>query len=240
MREEGVCVSSEHYEIFRSVLNKEDLKLEEGSPMWLLWQQQIKQTSTNPKAMRWHPLIIRWRLSIFHVSPAAYRQIASKRNKFLALPHINTLKNTKSHINYTTSKSGFNPDVIKKIVIDSNLYKLEPFQKNVSLCFDEMKFQQGLVCKRSSGKLVAFCEMGDINQEIESFQARCVAKENSILTTSKALAKYVNVICECLHGSWNLYKFRKYNWLSCFLWFYRWSVIPVGLGSYAYSWSSRI
>ena len=186
----------------------------------MLWQQQIKQTSTNPKAVRWHPLI-RWRLSIFHVSPAAYRQIASKRNKFLARPHINTLKNSKSHINYTTSKSGFNPDVIKKIVIDSNLYKLEPFQKNVSLCFDEIKFQQGLVCKRSSGKLVAFCEIGDINQEIESFQARCVAKENIILTISKTLAKYVNVICECVHGSWNLYKFRKYNWLSCLLWFYR-------------------
>ena len=46
MREEGVCVSSDHNEIFRSVLNKEDPK---GTPMWLLWQQQIKQTS-NPKA----------------------------------------------------------------------------------------------------------------------------------------------------------------------------------------------
>ena len=33
MREEGVCLSSEHYEIFRSVLNKEELKLEEGSLM---------------------------------------------------------------------------------------------------------------------------------------------------------------------------------------------------------------
>ena len=43
MREEGVCVSSEHNEIFRSVLNKEDPKLEAGWPMWLLWQQQIKQ-----------------------------------------------------------------------------------------------------------------------------------------------------------------------------------------------------
>ena len=33
MREEGVCISSEHNEIFRSVLNKEDRKLEEGTPM---------------------------------------------------------------------------------------------------------------------------------------------------------------------------------------------------------------
>ena len=134
--------------------------------------------------MRWHPLIIRWCLSIFYVSPAAYKQIASKRNKFLALPHINTLK---KYINYTTPKSGFNPDVIEKFVIDSKLHKLEPFRRNVSLCLDEMKLQQGLVYKRSSGKLAGFCEMGEINQEIERFQARCVDKESSVLTISKTL-----------------------------------------------------
>ena len=67
MMEEGVCVSSDHNEFSRSVLNKEGPKLEEGTPMGLLWQQQIKQTSSNPKAMRWHCLIIRWCLSIFHV-----------------------------------------------------------------------------------------------------------------------------------------------------------------------------
>ena len=39
--------------------------------------------------------------------------------------------------------------------------------------------------------------MGDINQEIESFQARCVDKENSIWTISKTLAKYVNVFIVC-------------------------------------------
>ena len=87
------------------------------------------------------------------------------------MPHINTLK---KFINYRTRKSGFNPDVIKKFVIDSNFHKLETFEKNVSLSFDEMKSQQGLVYERSSEKLVGFCEMGDINQEIESFQAKCV------------------------------------------------------------------
>ena len=109
--------------------------------------------------------------------------IGNNINK-LALPHINTLK---KYINYTTPKSGFNPDVIEKFVIDSKLHKLEPFRRNVSLCFDEMKLQPGLVYKRSSGKLVRFCEMGEINQEIESFQARYVDKESSVLTISKTL-----------------------------------------------------
>ena len=84
----------------------------------------------------------------------------------MALPHINTLK---KHINCRTRKSEFNPDVIKKFVIDSNLHKLETFERNVSLSFGEMKLQQGLGYERSSEKLVGFCEMGDINQELESF-----------------------------------------------------------------------
>ena len=49
--------------------------------------------------MRWHPLIIRWCLSVYFSSPAAYKQIASKRLGFLKLrlgflklPHVNTLK----------------------------------------------------------------------------------------------------------------------------------------------------
>ena len=170
-------------------MNKEDPKLEEGTPMWLLRQQQINQT-LNAKAMRWHPLIIRRCLRIFHVSPATYKQIPSKRNKFLSLPHINTLQ---KYINCTTPKSGFNLDVIKKFVIDSKLRKLEPFQKNVSLCFDEMKLHQRLVYKRSSGKLVGFCEMRDMNQETESFHARYVDKKSSVLTISKNIPKYVNV-----------------------------------------------
>lgn len=85
-----------------------------------------------------------------------------------------------------------NLDVNKKFVIDSKSHKFEPFQKNVSRYFDKMKLQQGLVYKRSSGKLVGFCEMGDVNQEI--FQARCIEKESSFLTISKNLAKYVNMV----------------------------------------------
>ena len=49
------------------------------------------------------------------------------------------------------------------------------------------ELQHGLVYKRSSGKLVGFCEIGDINQEIENFQATCVDKESSVLTMQKTL-----------------------------------------------------
>ena len=85
-------------------------------------------------------LMIRWCLSIYHTSPAAYKHTASKCNKFLVLPHVNTLKKC---ISYTTPSSGFNKDVIEKIIIDSKLSELHEYQKNVSLAFDEMKIQSG-------------------------------------------------------------------------------------------------
>jgi len=43
------------------------------------------------------------------ISPAAYKQIASKQNKFLVLPHVKTLK---KFINFTTPTSGFNPEIM--------------------------------------------------------------------------------------------------------------------------------
>ena len=190
LTEESITINPDQNDIVGEIFHKQDPKLEEGTPMWLLWQQQMKQSSSNPKAMRWHPLIIRWCLSIYHISPAAYKQIASKRNKFLALPHVNTLK---KYLNYTTPTVGFNPDVLKKLVIDSKLHSLEEFQKEVSLCFDEMKLQQGLVYQRSTGKLIGFCEMGDINHEIATFQASCFEELSDELKVAKNLAKYVNV-----------------------------------------------
>ena len=95
---------------------------DENTPMGLLWQQQYELSQKSPKGMRWHPLIIRWCLSIYQSSPAAYRHIASKCDNFLVLPHINTLK---KYINFTDPMIGFNPDIIKQLIKDSKLEVLE-------------------------------------------------------------------------------------------------------------------
>ena len=85
------------------------------------------------------------------------------------LPHVNTLK---KYINFTDPMTGFNPDIIKQLIKDSKLEILEEYQKNVSLLFDEMKIQSNLVYKKSTGKIVGFVEMGDINEEISQFQTK--------------------------------------------------------------------
>ena len=56
----------------------------------------------------------------------------------MELAHENA---SKKYINYTTPSSGFNEDVIEKIIIDSKLSELQEYQNNVSLAFDEMRIQ---------------------------------------------------------------------------------------------------
>ena len=157
---DGVRVSSDKHGLFKNVLKECSTEFEEGTPQWFSWQQQLEQASKNgSKSMRCHLLIIRWCFSIYHISPAAHRQIASKRNKFLCLPHVNTLE---KYINFTEAKSGFNPDIIEKLIEDSHLADLSELQKNVSLVFNEIKIKSGLVFRRSTGKLVDFTEMGEL------------------------------------------------------------------------------
>ena len=66
--------------------------------------------------------MIQWYLSLYYTFPADYKHITSKLNKYFVLPHANTLKR---YIIYTKPSSGFNKDVIEKIIIDSKLSELQ-------------------------------------------------------------------------------------------------------------------
>ena len=58
---EGVVVSNSQHTLFKTIVDNSNLQFDEGSPQWLLWQQQFEQSSKlSSKSMRWHPLIIRW------------------------------------------------------------------------------------------------------------------------------------------------------------------------------------
>ena len=59
---------------------------------------------------------------------------------------------------------------------------------NVNLLFDEIKIKSGLAYKRSSGKIIGFTEMGDLNEEISKLTKDCEKDE-----VEKAFSTYVNV-----------------------------------------------
>ena len=55
-------------------------------------------------------------------------------------------------------------------------------------------FRFVVVYQRSSGKLVGFTEIGDINEEIQEFLYSVKEEDSNREYVSKKLAKYVNVL----------------------------------------------
>ena len=69
---EGIQVSKDNDLKLKEIIDNSDNPFNKETPMELLWQQQKQQAKDKSKRMRWHPLMIRWRLSTYHTSPTAY------------------------------------------------------------------------------------------------------------------------------------------------------------------------
>ena len=172
----GVQIHGHLGEICTNVLNKDcpAIGITPDSPAAFLWEQQ-KKAALSRKGMRWHPLMIRWCVSIYLKSPSTYRHL--RDTGFMILPDRTTLN---KYFNFTEGRSGFNPEIVKLLVDQIKNY--EDFQRNVGIAFDEMKIKSGLVYNKASGKLVGFCEMGDMNAELMKFNDDCEKNSQDLAT----------------------------------------------------------
>lgn len=211
---EGIKLNNDDSSIVEEVMqnNKEQCPFTVNSPQYLLWQQQQLQCSlSNKKSMKWHPLIIRWCISIYLKSPGTYKHIRS--SPFINLPCKNTLL---KYINFTEPGCGFNIDIIERLAKKLDIPKLSERGKQVSLIFDEMKIKCGLVYSTTTGKLVGFNEMGDINDEFALFEQK-INKESEEVdevtnesSNNMSLAKYVIVFMVRGIGSSLCYPFGHF------------------------------
>ncbi|XP_065064989.1 uncharacterized protein LOC135691144 [Rhopilema esculentum] len=126
--------------------------------MKLFWQQQQKNASRMPKGQRYHPMIIRWCLSIASKSSAAYDEIRGtfKGTGTIELPSRRQLRD---YSNAIKPKTGFNPDVIQSL--ETIVLDYRPTERFVVLLFDEMKVQSGLVWDKTTGELIGYVDLGD-------------------------------------------------------------------------------
>ena len=70
VKKEGIKLENETQKIVTEVLEKNDSGFDENSTQNLLWEQQKKINNLKKKSsMRWHPVIVRWCLSIYLRSP---------------------------------------------------------------------------------------------------------------------------------------------------------------------------
>ena len=179
LEKESVPVTDEQHQLLASIVEN---KASEINNMWaedscqrILWEQQAKRSQLkDARGMRWHPTIIRWCISLFAKSPAAYRQLSG--SGFLSLPHPKTLQ---SYINFTKPSSGLNKDVIELLAGELKISDMEEWQRNVCLVWDEMRIKSGLAWSQSTGKLVGFCEMDTFNEELQKLSSSLANESES-------------------------------------------------------------
>lgn len=157
------------------VLSEITCPFPEDTPQSLLWNQQLEYASVKDKRMiRWHPVMIRWCISIFIKSPSAYDHL--RDSGFLFLPSRRTLN---KYISFTDAKAGFNPDVFQHLITLAEKNET----KNIGLAHDEMKISAGLVYNKHTGRIVGFTDLGEINNELKDFEVS-VNEESTVRPTA--------------------------------------------------------
>lgn len=88
------------------------------------------------KQVRWHPVIIKWRLNLKLLSSSVYH--ALRTSGFIKLPSERTLRD------YSNYFSGFMDEVGKQLMSEVSP-SLPTSRRFIALLIDEMKVKEGLI-----------------------------------------------------------------------------------------------
>lgn len=69
--------------------------------------------------------------------------------------------------------------MIVRLADEAKLETIKEYQKNVVLSYDEMQIKSDLVYRKSTGQMIGFTDMGDINEEFRLFQSEVETSESS-------------------------------------------------------------
>ena len=149
--------------------------------MNLFWQQQKKLFSSSRTGVQYHPMIIRFCLSLHAKSPSCYEEL--RNSKVLVLPSQHRLKDYRNAIR---PQRGFQEAVVEELKDQTNSYF--DVQRYVVLLFDVMKVMSNLVLDKMTGELIGFTDLGD-----PTFNYGVLEKADEIAT--HALAFLVRGVC---------------------------------------------
>ncbi|PFX17055.1 Transposable element P transposase [Stylophora pistillata] len=149
--------------------------------MSLFWQQQKKLFSSSRTGVRYHPMIIRFCLSLAAKSPSCYEEL--RNSKVLVLPSQRRLKD---YPNAIRPQRGFQEEIVQELNSLTDTYF--DVQRCVVLLFDEMKVMSNLVLDKVTGELIGFTDLGNLELNYAVLE-----KVNEIAT--HALAFLVRGVC---------------------------------------------
>ena len=141
-------------------LNNDILSIMENSGknitpfMSLFWRQQQEMFKKSPNGVRYHPMIVRYALSLAAKSTSASEEI--RNSGVLVLPSMRTLRDYK---NVIPPKPGFQGEIMEDLI--SITRGLKGNEWYVTLMMDEMKIKQNLFFDKNSNMLVGFTDLRD-------------------------------------------------------------------------------
>ena len=160
-----------------------DINFPNNSSRQLFWKQQFEAALKNdPKQTKWHPLMIKWCLSIKLKSSTTNETLCT--SGLLRLPSQRTLRD---YTHVIKPSSGFSNDIDEMIVKEAKLAKCKEWEKHVVLIFDEMHIKEDLIFDKYTGKLKGFINLGTINDHLLQLESKkieyCLPDlANSVLT----------------------------------------------------------
>lgn len=183
MREEllksNIEIDHELSDDFASILGSAGAKM---TPfMNLFWQEQKTLFSKSNTGVRYHPMIIRFCLSLASKSPSCYEEL--RNSGVLVLPSQRRLRDYRNAIK---PMAGFQAEVLEVLKAETDSYF--DVQRYVILLFDEMKVMANLVMDKQTGELIGFTDLGDPDLNYGVFE-----KDDTI--ASHALSFLVRGVC---------------------------------------------
>ncbi|XP_034236665.1 uncharacterized protein LOC117642519 isoform X2 [Thrips palmi] len=183
LEQEGVNIDSD---VSDSLL--ETLRDAELTPMQSLFLQQQLHYSTlsDARAMRWHPSMIRFALMLRCAAGASGYE-AIRQSGVIKLPGERTL------FDYTNAVPREIGVFHKKLdtIHEKNKEYTEDHQNFHNLLMDEIYISQKLVYRKADGSLVGYCELTEVEKEMDLLEEKIQGTSKSQPETAKCILAYM-------------------------------------------------
>lgn len=150
----------------------------------LFWKQQLQSFSCkNARSMKWHPIMIKFCLYLYHKSSSAYELL--RKSGVVRLPSGRTLRDYRQ---FSPEVSGFSNINDKQL---RDMAHPRQNSKYINLLIDEMHVKEGLVYSKATGAIVGFYDMGDLNNEFSEYEKLVNNSSSSTKPASRTPAKTI-------------------------------------------------
>ena len=120
-------------------------------------QQELWKSSL--KVSLYHPMIIRFCLSLATRSASAYDDIRYDEKSGTSILILPSRRRLRDYKNYIRPETGFNKNIINEL--KNKTKNFSDKEKFFVILMDEMKIQSNLVWDKHTGELIGYVDLGD-------------------------------------------------------------------------------